>query len=202
MIIYCATNKSNNKKYIGQSVKTLEERKCGHLTASKRSNRKISYFGKAILKYGIDGFVWEIIDNCLSINDMNKKEKYYIAKYNTTNKNFGYNISFGGRGNVGYKHSAETKRIISERTSKALLGHKLSQETKNKISLAHIGYKHTVESKLKMSKFRLGKKTWNTGLKMNNEYKQKRSIGGLGKKKLGTSIAMKNRWAIFRQLSE
>lgn len=35
MIIYCATNKINNKKYIGQTINTLEERIRGHFTFAR-----------------------------------------------------------------------------------------------------------------------------------------------------------------------
>lgn len=49
---------------------------------------------KAIKKYGKIEKV-TIIERCLP-EELNEKEKYWIKKYNSTNKNIGYNISNGG----------------------------------------------------------------------------------------------------------
>ncbi len=72
----------------------------------------------------------------------------------------------------------EHKRKIS----KALLGHKVSQETRNKISLFHkgrmngrLGKKHTEEAKRKMSLSHKGKK-------LTEEHKRKLSISHQGAK--------------------
>ena len=49
---------------------------------------------KAIKKYGKIEKV-TIIERCLP-EELNEKEKYWIKKYNSTDKNIGYNISSGG----------------------------------------------------------------------------------------------------------
>ena len=40
---------------------------------------------------------------------MLEKEKYYISKYKTNNSEFGYNLTEGGDGIVGFKFSEEAK---------------------------------------------------------------------------------------------
>lgn len=49
MLIYKATNKINGKIYIGQTHKSLEERKMCHKHDSKNID---TYFYRAIRKYG------------------------------------------------------------------------------------------------------------------------------------------------------
>ena len=57
---------------------------------------------KAIHKYGKENFSFEILEEC-SINELNKKEIYYIALYDSI-KN-GYNLSTGGSIQVGELNS-------------------------------------------------------------------------------------------------
>ena len=60
MIVYKITNLINGKVYIGQTVRSLEERYRGHI---QRANK--GYMGKlypAMRKYGIDNFKPEVIE--------------------------------------------------------------------------------------------------------------------------------------------
>lgn len=43
-----------------------------------------------------------------------KEETMNIEKYDTNNPNFGYNLTKGGDGLVGYKFSNESKKHLSE----------------------------------------------------------------------------------------
>lgn len=90
-IIYKITNKVNGKSYIGQTRYTIEFRWKQH--QHKKDN---TYFHNAIHKYGIDNFSIEILEEC-NIEDLNSREIFYIAKYNTFDK--GYNLTIGGDGN-------------------------------------------------------------------------------------------------------
>lgn len=90
--IYCVTNLINDKKYIGQTVLTLEQRKNRHLNTKKRS-----YFQQALKKYGFENFHWEIIEeNILDSEKLNLLEQEYITKFKTNIKDFGYNLTNGG----------------------------------------------------------------------------------------------------------
>lgn len=113
IIIYKATNIQNGKVYIGQTVNSLDHRKNQHLHETKQPNRKNTYFHNAIEKYGEDSFVFEEIDRANSIDELNEKESFWIAFYNSTDKASGYNLDSGGK---NCKKSARTKELMSECT--------------------------------------------------------------------------------------
>lgn len=113
MIIYKATNKINNKIYIGQTTNTLEYRANQHFRETKSNKRKNTYFHNAIHKYGFDNFVFEEIDKANSIDELNEKEAYWIRYYNSTDKSIGYNLDSGGSNCF---KSDETKRKIGDTT--------------------------------------------------------------------------------------
>lgn len=90
-IIYKATNKINNKSYIGQSKFNLSGRIRSH---KWRAKEKINtHFYNAIRKYGFENFEWVVIDEPPN-EKLDKKEIFYINKYDTF-KN-GYNMTKGG----------------------------------------------------------------------------------------------------------
>lgn len=101
MIVYCYTNKINNKKYIGITSRSLEEREQNHLYEAYNKN-SLTYnvpFKRAIRKYGIESFKKEILCHCDSFEEACEKEKYYIEKYKTYYKyknSNGYNATIGG----------------------------------------------------------------------------------------------------------
>jgi group I intron endonuclease len=91
--IYCAHCIPTGKKYIGQTkYKLLSYRISCHFSDTNRRNRK-GKFQKALQKYGRDGFVWGIIEEC-DLLELNAREIYWIAEYKTVEN--GYNLSPGG----------------------------------------------------------------------------------------------------------
>lgn len=98
--IYCVTNILNNKKYIGQTMRSIKRRWNAHKTESKTEDNP-SYFHKAILKYGSDNFsISEVKKICCDSRDELKNELdfweiKYIDELNTLRPN-GYNITPGG----------------------------------------------------------------------------------------------------------
>jgi len=110
MIIYKSTNKITGKVYIGQTTKNLEKRIKGHVNESKKDKNRP--FLSSINKYGVDNFVFEIIDFADNLNELNDKEIYWINFYNSVSPN-GYNVTGGGQGDktIGTK---ELGKRISE----------------------------------------------------------------------------------------
>ncbi len=104
MIIYKATNRLNGKVYIGATTKSLKDRIKFHIISVKYSLG--SCFHKAIRKYGIENFKWEVICICPNINSLNEQEQYYIKFYDTMN--IGYNNTSGGTS--GYTMSERIKK--------------------------------------------------------------------------------------------
>ena len=99
--IYKYTNKINNKVYIGQSV-NIERRVLEHNNRAftNGNNDFNSLLSRALRKYGLDNFIIEVIEEC-SIEELNEKEKFYIAQYNSCSSNHGYNLQLGGDSNLG-----------------------------------------------------------------------------------------------------
>ena len=138
MIIYKITNKINGKIYIGQTVVSLSDRKSGHLADSKRDrkNRAKSKISKAITKYGFENFVFEILEETNSQDELNYLEQKYIKKLKSNIDGIGYNLLSGGHQNG--KHSEETKLKISKNSThhKPWLGKHHSAESNKKRSEA------------------------------------------------------------------
>ena len=140
MIIYKITNNVNGKIYIGQTVRTLEER----FTEHKRNKK--SLISKAFKKYGIENFTIEQIDTAESIDELNELEFKYIREYDCITPN-GYNQCEGGGNTFGYHHSDESKQ-------------KMSQNKKGKYAGEEnhfYGKHHTEEARRKMSESRKGR---------------------------------------------
>ena len=108
-IIYLASNLITGKKYIGQTIKTLSERKSKHLQNSQTdlNNR----FYQAIRKHGIDSFEWEILEKADQTN-LDEREIYWIKEFNSLYE--GYNMTIGGGTLYGHKHTEETKKKIGD----------------------------------------------------------------------------------------
>ena len=91
--IYIIRNTVNDKVYIGQTHVSIKLRFQNHLSAAKRGLDYI--IGKAIRKYDEDKFYVELLEECL-IEELNEREKYWIAFFKATDNRFGYNMSIGG----------------------------------------------------------------------------------------------------------
>lgn len=91
--IYCAHCIFTGKKYIGQTVKNnLNLRINEHFASAIKNNRR-GKFQKALKKYGRDGFIWGVIEEC-NFDKLNNREIYWIGVYKTVEN--GYNLSPGG----------------------------------------------------------------------------------------------------------
>jgi group I intron endonuclease len=149
--IYRIVNKTNGKSYIGQSI-DIETRWKRHLYNSKNERKGKSYAIHHALKlYGIDNFVFEILESGMEPDQLNCREIYYIDLYKSFWEDGGYNLTRGG--DSGYEISQETK----DKIRKAHLGIPLSQEQKEKIGKAHQGMKRLVETGQRISKALSGK---------------------------------------------
>lgn len=92
--LYMHTNKINGKKYIGITSREDVEVRWGK--DGERYENQV--FGKAIQKYGWDGFKHEVLATGTEI-EIKRLEKEYIEKFNTKSP-FGYNVVDGGKANV------------------------------------------------------------------------------------------------------
>ena len=118
-IIYMFTNKVNNKKYIGQTI-SEKNRYYSHFY---KGTKECQYFHAAISKYGKDNFDYEVLYRSELFEDtkenkrlikktLNDKEQFFIKKYNTVDREKGYNITIGGDGTPGHKVSNNHKQKL------------------------------------------------------------------------------------------
>ena len=131
--IYKITNIINNKFYIGQTQKTIEERFQAHLKCAR--NHVNRYLYDAMNKYGYDNFIPSLIEECED-NLLNEREIYWIKFYNTTNKDIGYNMTIGGDGGntwTNNPHKEETSKKISESNKGK---HKITPELREKLNVS------------------------------------------------------------------
>lgn len=176
MIIYKATNQINNKIYIGKTTQDLKKRKYAHKYNATRGEHCRGYksaFYNAIRKYGFDKFKWEVIDCAESIDELNRKEKFYIKSLNSIKK--GYNISEGGSGGDNFTNHPD-KENIRKKISESLKGRKMSPEFCKQNRERQVGRKfskETIEKRRKALK----------GRKLTAEWKKKISESLKGKKR-------------------
>lgn len=94
MFIYVITNIINGKQYVGQTIGKIK-RRWGKHTNKRILEKSITAIARAIAKYGKENFKIESICTCLSLSELNQKEKFYIKELDTLYPN-GYNLTTGG----------------------------------------------------------------------------------------------------------
>ena len=129
--LYKITNIITNDMYIGKTINPIAKRFHRHINDAI-SNRLDTHLARAIRYYKPDNFRIEQIDTANTIDELNIKEKYWIAKYDTYNN--GYNETEGGDGGNTYsKKTKEEMNIIKEKLHQSKLGGKNPQARKIKI---------------------------------------------------------------------
>ena len=111
--VYIHTNKTDGKKYAGQTVYGDNPRKRWN---NGNGYKNSTYFYNAIQKYGWDNFEHEVVATNLTANEADNFERLLIEKLDLMNPDKGYNLVSGGTKNKT-----------------------LSESTKKKIGEAHIG---------------------------------------------------------------
>jgi len=149
MIVYKATNRINQKSYIGKTVEdTICKRKYEHLWSAK--NDIGYYFHRALKRYGANNFVWGILFKTDNINELIKKEQDFIF-YHKTFCPGGYNLTMGGEGSLGRPVSEETRKKIRESEKKTLDSIQCRQEMskRTKEQMSRLGMKERLSKKAK-----------------------------------------------------
>ena len=109
--VYCHTNKTNGKRYIGKTRKRPEIR-WGRGGAGYKSN---SHYYAAIQKYGWDGFEHEVLKSGLTNEESSEWERYFIDLYGTADPQKGYNGTYGGESGAIFTEEARKKMSDSQK---------------------------------------------------------------------------------------
>jgi group I intron endonuclease len=165
----------SGKSYIGQTCNY--KKRCND---HQNEKNKCTAFKNAIDKYGWDNFTHEILLDGLTLDEANYWEEFCIKEFNTFGEN-GYNLRTGG---LNSNLSEETKNKISI----ALIGRVFSENHRESLSMAVTGVKReplSEERKQWLSNFNKGKTlsfehrnkiaTANTGKQKSDECKLKYS---------------------------
>lgn len=144
--IYIITCVANRKVYVGSSV-NINSRFSRHRADLKHGVHQNKHMQNAYNKYGVNFFVYKLIEECLPAQ-LQEREQFYINKYRSWEKSNGFNKFPNAYTPRGYKLSKITKQKIS----KAMKGHSCSEETRKKIGIKHKGKKissHIIEASIK-----------------------------------------------------
>ena len=134
--IYCITNLSNNKKYIGKTLFNIQKRFQQHIKESRKSNTIGRPLHQAIHKYGVEQFELILIES-VPIEQLNSRERYWIDYYDT--HKHGYNATIGGDGKILYDYDE-----IIQLYNKGMLQSEIAEE---------LGcHRHTVRNVLNLAK--------------------------------------------------
>ena len=205
---YIITNKQNGKSYVGITTRKIARRWYEHCYLGNSCGQLLN---KAINKYGIDAFEIQVVASAKTISDLKELEKQLIVQYQTKVPN-GYNLTDGGDGLTGYRHTEEDKK----RNGDLKRGTVHSDETKQKMKDAHTGKNnhfygksHSEETKQRISatkqanptRYWLGKQrneetckkiseslTGQLGRPHTEESKKKISLAHIGKKQGSPSL--------------
>jgi group I intron endonuclease len=183
MFVYLITNTINGKRYAGQTSASIAQRWRQHKSDAQTGNPKHLY--QAMRLYGVDNFAIEPLLVVHTKQDLDFYEAELIQGLDLRNPDKGYNLTDGGEGVHGFRHSEETKRRMSEdvkakgikppsrkgakqpslteeqrkNMSDSQKGKKkppLSEEHKKKLSLINSGKTLSEEHKRKISESHLG----------------------------------------------
>ena len=140
--VYVIRNIENGKMYIGSTSNSFKKRWENHRRKLRKNKHHSTHLQSSYNKYGKDSFEFQIIE-ITSPEKARERESYYISLYNTLNPKYGYNIA-----------------IVNEDGTTSV-----SDSTKAKLSA--ITKKMWEEGKFDNSS-KIGKPSWNKGLKCDN----------------------------------
>lgn len=119
--IYKIVNTINSKIYIGKSQDDIEKRFQQHLRRLINDTHYNKHLQRSFNKYGAENFKLEILEIIYDKFLFNEREKYWINYYNSSNIQYGYNLTFGGDG-------GSPNEDVRKKISKTMKNHKRTEQ--------------------------------------------------------------------------
>ena len=94
-IVYLANNKTNSKKYVGITTRSLRDRINGHVSSANRGAGNANSIQTAIREEDIEAFDFTVLYEAQDMEQLLEKEMFFISELNTMTPN-GYNQNVGG----------------------------------------------------------------------------------------------------------
>lgn len=135
--VYRWVNRLNGKQYVG---KGHAGRAAAHAALAAKNPTQV--FHQAIRKHGESSFWWEYLATGLTEVEALELEQVYVHLLGSNLKHAGYNMTAGGDGTRGHRHTAESRRQMSENAPKTK-----SPEHREKVAASHRGRKRSEETK-------------------------------------------------------
>ena len=113
--IYLITNLNNGKYCVGKTVKSsliIYLNNVFSAALKGKNNRPLLH--RSVRKHGKCAFVIEQLSVCDTNTQASDLERLWIIALNSRKNDTGYNLSAGGEGSVGVKHSPEVRKRWSE----------------------------------------------------------------------------------------
>lgn len=184
-IIYITTCLVNGKVYIGQTIHWQDKSYLGSGVA----------LCEAVKKYGRNKFKRKILKVCYNQKQLDAWEMIMIRKYNSTDKNIGYNVLPGTANEFGAVNPTHIPEVVEKIKNKKKdkwggkncywFGKTLSEETKKKLSdkakkrlsdptnNPMYGRKQSEETKCKIAEKAKGRVGFNKGKILSKETRKK-----------------------------
>jgi len=110
--IYLIRNKITDKTYIGRSVNIYKRILHHKFTLRNKTKDANFHLCKAWYKYGEDNFEYVVLEDVEKNNEkLNQRELFWMTKYKSTNRKFGYNLKFKTKGGT---LPEETRKRMSD----------------------------------------------------------------------------------------
>jgi len=191
--LYRITNQLNGKVYIGQTVE--DKRRWGaHKSFAKNPESTGQYIHRAMAKYGVENFIYEVVAICRTQEDANYIEDQIINQYDSRNKDKGYNLRPGGNTWDDASRQKQSE-ILSEyyRTRPHhTKGIKLSEEHKKKIGIGSKGHPVSNEQRKQISKALMGHEVSEKSRRRSSEVHKGKKQSEETKKKRRETCEMRN----------
>lgn len=154
--VYLITNKVNGKKYVGKT-NNPRARWRAHCGTATRGGPAVKIVHKAIAKYGVENFSFEVIGEYATEQESLDAEMVAIVAHNS--RAHGYNMTDGGDGVSGLIYTEEVRARMSASHMGKVSGRKgtpTSDETRARMRDSHLGKTLPEEHKRKIGASSIG----------------------------------------------